>query len=82
MPGEGLEPSCPDGTPAFKAGASDRFRHPGAAGPVYGADGARDAGRYLPGSIELGEKRSGPLNWKASKNAANASSSNDVQSAR
>ena len=30
MPGLGFEPRCPYGTAAFKAAASDRFRHPGA----------------------------------------------------
>ena len=32
MPGEGVEPSRPlKGTPDFKSGAYDQFRHPGAA---------------------------------------------------
>ena len=30
VPGLGFEPRCPNGTAAFKAAASDRFRHPGA----------------------------------------------------
>src|SRR5262245_5637980 len=56
----------PSGTPDFKSGASDRFRHPGA----LVEDTA--AGRYVPGCRALTGKCSGPLPRTVSRNVSKA----------
>ncbi len=68
VPGLGVEPRCPVGTAGFKPAASDQFRHPGG-----GCHAEASYGRA--GSVS-GGKRSGPLNWYASKKALKAASSN------
>ena len=65
--GRDSNPHAPEGTPAFKAGASHPFRHPG---------GAECTPDYIPGCSWLGSKRSGPRNWSERKNVETAFSSN------
>jgi len=60
----------PWGTPDFKSGAYDQFRHPGLLRAYY-----------VPGLRELTGNRSGPLPRNASRNVENAFSSNRGQTA-
>ena len=91
--GAGSRTQMSRGTPDFKSGASDQFRHPGRWGESRGGlhrgaslqprpHSGRRCVLYVPGfRVDIGN-RSGPLPWYALKNAAYAFSSKPVHLTR